>query len=170
MTERGWTPEERPSLPRVEDLPSSGDGYDRAAVEAAFDAFYRHAAQLDATLRTLEAVEAFRKQASDLRSDIRALRASSWGPLPGRQTWAAGYAVRASAEARGGWLDVVPRLAVEAAFIILVAVGAAVADLTTTAVVLLVIAAWLVVGLTEVIASVARSASRPPVFRPVPAA
>jgi hypothetical protein len=169
MTERGWTPDERPSLPRVEDLPSSGDGYDRAAVEAAFDAFYRHAAQLDATLRTLEAVEAFQKQASDLRSDIRALRASSWGPLPGRQTWAAGYAVRASAEARGGWLDVVPRLAVEAAFIILVAVGAAVADLTATAVVVLVIAAWLVVGLAEVIASVARSETRPSVFRPAPA-
>jgi hypothetical protein len=143
-----WTPDEerRPVLPRVEDLPAVPGGYDRASVEAAFDAFYRHTAQLDSTLAALESVEAFQKQASDLRADIRALRAASWGPLPGRQTWAAGYAARASSS-RGGFLDVAPRLAVEAAFIMLVAVGAALADLGTTTVVLVVVAAWLVVGL-----------------------
>ena len=162
-----WTPDEerRPALPRVEDLPAVPGGYDRGAVEAAFDAFYRHTAQLDATLAALESVEAFQKQASELRADIRALRAASWGPLPGRQTWAAGYAARASSS-RGGFLDVAPRLAVEAAFIMLVAVGAALADLGTTTVVLVVVAAWLVVGLAEVLASLTRGEPGTPALRP----
>ena len=34
-------------LPRVEDLPVAWEGYDRERVQAAFDAFYRHIAQLD---------------------------------------------------------------------------------------------------------------------------
>src|SRR5207247_1820246 len=43
------------SLPRVEDLPTSGDGYDRERVQEAFDAFRRHTAQLQAQLRVLQA-------------------------------------------------------------------------------------------------------------------
>jgi len=43
------------SLPRVEDLPSRGDGYDRERVREAFDAFRRHVAQLQAQLRVLQA-------------------------------------------------------------------------------------------------------------------
>jgi hypothetical protein len=166
----GWTPggeEGGTRLPRVEDLPVVQEGYDPGAVAAAFDAFYRHAAQLDATLAVLESVATFRKEAGDLRADIRELRASAWGPLPGRQTWAAGYAVRASSQ-RGGFLDVAPRIAVEAAFIILVAVGAAIADLSTTTVVLVVVAAWLVVGLAEVLASLTREPAPPPMLRPSP--
>ena len=162
-----WAPEERPRLPRLEDLPVVQEGYDPGAVAAAFDSFYRHAAKLDTTLSALDSVEAFRKEAADLRADIRALRAAAWGPLPGRETWAAGYAVRAATERRGGFLDVAPRIAVEAAFIILVAVGAAIADLGTTTVVLLVVAAWLVVGLAEVLASLARPAYAP-ALRPAP--
>ncbi|MGH3104576.1 MAG: malto-oligosyltrehalose synthase, partial [Gaiellaceae bacterium] len=109
MTEGGWTPDgwgegeaPRERLPRIEDLPSVERGYDRDAVEAAFDAFYRHAAQLDATLRVLESVDVFRQQAGELRSDIRALRAAAWGPLPAaRPDWTApGYA-RTSARLGG---------------------------------------------------------------------
>ncbi|MEX2645819.1 MAG: hypothetical protein WD249_06110 [Gaiellaceae bacterium] len=166
MAEREWGVRSR--LPRLEDIPVVQQGYDPGAVADAFDAFYRHAAQLDATLDVLESVETFRKEAGDLRADIRALRAAAWGPLPGRQTWAAGYAVRASAQ-RGGFLDVAPRIAVEAAFIILVAVGAAIADLGTTTVVLVVVAAWLVVGLAEVLASLTRQTAPPPMLRPAPA-
>ena len=62
-------------LPRLEDLPLSDQGYDREAVRQAFDSFYRHAAQLDASLRALEAVEVFRRDADALRNDLRALRA-----------------------------------------------------------------------------------------------
>ena len=43
------------SLPRIEDIPRSGDGYDVARVEEAFEAFRRHAAQLQAQLRVLQA-------------------------------------------------------------------------------------------------------------------
>jgi F0F1-type ATP synthase membrane subunit b/b' len=43
------------SLPRVEDLPSERDGYDREKVSDAFEAFRRHATQLQVQLRVLQA-------------------------------------------------------------------------------------------------------------------
>jgi hypothetical protein len=43
------------SLPSVDDLPRSGDGYDAGSVEEAFESFRRHAAQLQAQLRVLQA-------------------------------------------------------------------------------------------------------------------
>ena len=43
------------SLPTLEDLRRAGDGYDLEAVREAFDAFRRHAAQLQAQLRVLQA-------------------------------------------------------------------------------------------------------------------
>ena len=42
-------------LPRIEDLPSSTDGYDRAKVQDAFDSFRRHLTSLQANLRVLQA-------------------------------------------------------------------------------------------------------------------
>ncbi|HVD48924.1 MAG TPA: hypothetical protein VNB50_02735 [Gaiellaceae bacterium] len=43
------------SLPRVEDLPSAADGYDREQVREAFEAFRRHTTQLQVQLRVLQA-------------------------------------------------------------------------------------------------------------------
>ena len=43
------------SLPSVEDLPVSTEGYDQAKVREAFDAFRRHALQLQAQLRVFQA-------------------------------------------------------------------------------------------------------------------
>jgi hypothetical protein len=43
------------ALPRVEDLPSSTDGYERAKVQEAFDNFRRHVTALQANLRVLQA-------------------------------------------------------------------------------------------------------------------
>jgi vacuolar-type H+-ATPase subunit H len=43
------------SLPRIDDLPTAAQGYDRAKVEEAFDAFRRHATSLQANLRVLQA-------------------------------------------------------------------------------------------------------------------
>jgi F0F1-type ATP synthase membrane subunit b/b' len=43
------------ALPRLEDLPTASDGYDRERVREAFDAFRRHMAQLQAQLRVLQA-------------------------------------------------------------------------------------------------------------------
>ncbi len=42
-------------LPRLEDLPSAADGYDRAKVQEAFDNFRRHLTSLQANLRVLQA-------------------------------------------------------------------------------------------------------------------
>ena len=42
-------------LPRIEDLPRRGDGLDPDAVQEAFEAYRRHAAQLQAQLRVLQA-------------------------------------------------------------------------------------------------------------------
>ncbi len=42
-------------LPRIEDLPASTQGYDRAKVQEAFDAFRRHVTSLQANLRVLQA-------------------------------------------------------------------------------------------------------------------
>src|SRR3954471_506363 len=43
------------SLPRVEDLPSAADGFDRERVREAFEAFRRHTTQLQVQLRVLQA-------------------------------------------------------------------------------------------------------------------
>ena len=43
------------ALPKIEDIPRAGDGLDEASVREAFDAFRRHAAQLQAQLRVLQA-------------------------------------------------------------------------------------------------------------------
>ena len=42
-------------LPRVEDLPSAAEGYDRDSVHEAFAAFQRHTTQLQVQLRVLQA-------------------------------------------------------------------------------------------------------------------
>lgn len=43
------------SLPRLEDLPPAREGYDREKVREAFESFRRHAAQLQAQLRVMQA-------------------------------------------------------------------------------------------------------------------
>src|SRR6478609_8958980 len=53
-----FEPGQQPSLtalPRLEDLPKSGDGYDPDKVREAFESFRRHSAQLQAQLRVLQA-------------------------------------------------------------------------------------------------------------------
>src|SRR3989440_7723067 len=149
MEPEAWPPPEtsaREPLPRVEDLPVSEQGYDQQSVKAAFDSFYRHAAQLDASLRTLEAVDSFHRQAAALRADLRVLRTGGWT----QQTWpttpAYGYGVR---PAREGISPAVWRIGGEAAFIIVVAVALGVAKLAWWVIVLVMAFAWLLVGLIE---------------------
>ena len=181
VSESGWTPDgapdtwpagsrpSEPALPRIEDIPLVDRGYDPERVQHAFDAFYRHAAQLDASLRVLEAVDAFRRHATDLRADIRALRAASWAPQPvQQQVWRDPYAAaRGGRPLTPGVPSPLPRLAAEAAFIILVAVGAGLAELSTLMTIAVVGAAWLIVGLVELVAAQSRS-SAVPTARPYP--
>ena len=89
---------ERRTTPRpwVEDLPVAEQGYDREKVREAFDAFYRHAAQLDATLSTLEAVEVFQRTSAELRAELRNIRGSGWTV----QSWQGGAAYAGGSRGR----------------------------------------------------------------------
>src|SRR6266568_9426686 len=125
MSHDAWpSPDESPApLPRIEDLPLADQGYDQEAVRLAFDSFYRHAAQLDASLRAFEAVEVFRRDADALRNDLRALRALGLGGGGSEPAWA----TRTYETARPAVAGVVFRLAAESALIVAVAVIAGVA-------------------------------------------
>jgi len=154
---------ERPSpLPRVEDLPYVERGYDPERVREAFDAFYRHLARLDATLRTIEAVEVFRDQSDELRKELRALRTAGWTQQP----WLPSYATRE--RARPGVPEAVFRWALEACFVIAVPVAASVADLRSLWIVVAAAGAFAIVAITEWAASRERDVVPAPL--PAPAA
>jgi hypothetical protein len=138
-------------LPRLEDLPLADQGYEQEAVRAAFDAFYRHAAQLDATLRALEAVEVFRRDADALRNDLRAIRSLGLGGAD-EPAWVTQTYERARPELPA----VAFRLLAEAALIIAVAVIAGVAHLSSVVIVALMAVAFLIVAMSEWLAARAR--------------
>ena len=134
----------RPALPSLEDLPRTADGYEAGRVEEAFDAFYRHIAKLDATLQTLEAVEAFSHQASELRHELHAFRRARW-----QEGWNQAYGRSPATASRPLISPALPRIAVEIAFLIVVAVFLGVGNFRSVAIVAVMAAAWLIVGLTE---------------------
>lgn len=144
-----WPAPDRPNrepLPRLEDLPVSDRGYDPESVRAAFDSFYRHAAQLDAALRTLEAVDSFQRQAAALRADLRTLRASGWS----QQSWTAPPAYAPELRApREGVPPALWRILGEIALLVAVAVGVGVAKLSWWVILLAMAGAFLVVCLIE---------------------
>src|SRR3954449_57839 len=157
MSSDAWpSPDAQPGpLPRIEDLPLAEQGYEQEAVRTAFDAFYRHAAQLDASLRALEAVEVFRRDADALRNDLRAIRALGIGG-EGEPVWATQTYERARPEVPA----VALRLLCEAALIVAVAVIAGVANLSAAVIVALMVGAFLVVALSEWLAARAQFVAR----------
>jgi hypothetical protein len=138
-------------LPRIEDLPIAEQGYEQDAVRAAFDSFYRHAAQLDASLRALEAVEVFRRDADALRNDLRAIRALSFGAAE-EPSWATERYERSRPEISA----VAFRLVAEAALIIAVAVIAGVSHLANVTIVAVMAGAFTIVAISEWLAARAR--------------
>lgn len=138
-------------LPRIEDLPIAEQGYEQDAVRAAFDSFYRHAAQLDASLRALEAVEVFRRDADALRNDLRAIRALSFGAAE-EPSWATESYERPRPEITA----VAFRLVAEAALIVAVAVIAGVSHLSNVTIVAAMAAAFALVAISEWLAARAR--------------
>lgn len=153
MEHEAWpTPQSsgREPLPRVEDLPVADQGYEPESVKAAFDSFYRHAAQLDAALRTLEAVDSFHRNAASLRSDLRALRAAGWTQQSWSQPPTYGYALRAPRE---GIPPAVWRIGGEVAFLVAVAVALGVAKLSWWAVLLAMAGAFAIVCVLEWLAA-----------------
>jgi hypothetical protein len=154
MEPEAWPTPQTPSrepLPRVEDLPLAEQGYEQESVRAAFDSFYRHAAQLDAALRTLEAVDSFHRQAAALRSDLRTLRSAGWT----QQSWSSpppssyGYGLRG---AREGVSPVVWRVAGEVGFLIAVAVALGLASLSWWTILLAMAGALVIVCAVEWVA------------------
>jgi len=130
MEHEAWPTPQTPArepLPRVEDLPVADQGYEQESVKAAFDSFYRHAAQLDAALRTLEAVDSFHRQAASLRADLRTLRAAGWTQQSWTQPPSYGYDLRAPRE---GIPPAVWRVGGEVALLVAVAVALGVAKLS----------------------------------------
>ena len=154
MSSDAWpSPEAAPApLPRLEDLPIAERGYDQEAVRQAFDSFYRHAAQLDASLRALEAVEVFRRDADALRNDLRALRALGMGGGSSQPSWAPQSYERERRDVSGAVL----RLAFEAALLVAVAVVAGVGHFKTTVIVALMAGAFVIVALSEWLAGRSR--------------
>jgi hypothetical protein len=169
MEQEGWPTPQTPArdpLPRVEDLPVAEQGYDQESVKAAFDSFYRHAAQLDAALRTLEAVDSFHRHAAALRSDLRTLRAAGWTQQSWSQPPSYGYGVPAPRE---GVPPVVWRVAGEVAFLIAAAVALGLASLSWWAILLAMAGALAIVCAIEWLAgreelSFARPAPAAPVY------
>lgn len=166
MTPDAWPTSDAAAgpLPQLEDLPVAAQGYDQEAVRLAFDSFYRHAAQLDASLRALEAVEVFRRDADALRNDLRALRALGVGGGLAEPAWSTRtetYTVpRAEVPA------VVFRLAAEAALIVAVAVISTVAHFRPVVVIVLMAAAFAIVAVAEWLAGRARFVPPPIAFMP----
>jgi len=154
----------RDPLPRLEDLPVAAQGYDQDAVRLAFDSFYRHAAQLDASLRALEAVEVFRRDADALRNDLRALRALGLGGGLSEPSW--GTRTETVVAPRAEIPAAVLRLAAEAALIVAVAVICTVAHFRPAVVVALMAAAFVIVAVAEWLAGRARFVPPPIAFLP----
>jgi len=153
MEPEAWpTPQTPPRepLPRVEDLPIAEQGYEQESVKAAFDSFYRHAAQLDAALRTLEAVDSFHRQAASLRTDLRALRAAGWTQQSWTQPPSYGYGMRAPRE---GVPPALWRIGGEVGFLVAVAVALGVAKLSWWVIVLAMAGAFAIVCLIEWLAA-----------------
>ena len=149
MEPEAWpTPQTPPRepLPRVEDLPVAEQGYEQESVKAAFDSFYRHAAQVDAALRTLEAVDSFHRHAASLRADLRALRSAGWTQQSWTQPQSYGYGMRAPRE---GVPPAVWRIGGEVAFLVAVAVALGVAKLSWWAIILAMAGAFAIVCIIE---------------------
>ena len=135
-------------LPQTDDLPHVVEGYDPVRVEEAFAAFADR-------VRELESV------AAELRTELRALRAER--PAATRfeaENWPADPSLLpAGSELSPAWIAAVPppiaravavpRLALEAVFLLLVAVLAGLADLSAGWIVLVMAAGWTLVVLTE---------------------
>jgi hypothetical protein len=155
----------RRPLPKTEDLPVVWEGYDRERVDAAFDAFYRHIAQLDATLRALESVEVFRDEARDLRADLRSIRAAGWSPYP------RGYALAPERSLLGSVPSAVPRIALEVVFLVAVSAAVIAGNFSSREIVGVLAVALGITFLVELVASRERRATAPlPVPEPAPAA
>ena len=156
-------------LPQANALPRVEEGFDPARVEEAFATFADR-------VRELESV------AAELRAELGSLRAERAAPGPFEdEDWPVETALSGVGVPPAHWGTIVPpplapgiavpRLAVEGAFLLLVAVLAGLADLAAEWIVLVMALAWALVALAEWAAAAKRSHWRldeiaPPVLVP----
>ena len=159
-------------LPRTDDLPRTAEGYDPLRVEEAFASFADR-------VRELETV------AAELRTELhslRAERAAVFAPPEPDPDWPVEDSfVADSLGARPDWVAAavppplqrpftVPRLALEAVFLLLVALFAGLADLAPEWIALVMAGAWVLVAIVEWTAAVRRARWRldeiPPPLEP----
>jgi len=148
-------------LPRTDDLPRSDDGFDPARVEEAFTSFAERVRELEAVAGELRA------ELRDLRAE-RGLERAQPGPSGDDEDWPADGAFSGLGQAPSpDWVAsvpppllrpfAVPRIALESAFVLAVALLAGLADLDPVWIVLVVAAAWLLVVLSEWAAAAKRA-------------
>jgi hypothetical protein len=143
-------------LPQADELPHTEEGYDPARVEEAFATFADR-------VRELESV------ASELRAELKAIRAERTAPARYEdEDWPAERGLGntglgpspdwvAAVPAPFARRPTVPRLLLEGAFLLLVAVLAGLADLSAAWIVLVMAVAWALVVLAEWAAAAKRS-------------
>ena len=157
-------------LPQTNELPHADEGFDPARVEEAFATFADR-------VRELESV------ASELRAELHSLRAQRSAPSHfADEEWPVS-AAQAGGPGAADWVArvppplahsfTVPRLVLEGAFLLLVALLAGIADLSVEWIVLVMAVAWGLVALAEWAAAAKRSRWRldevaPPVVVPGP--
>ncbi|MGH3071365.1 MAG: hypothetical protein ACRDNB_03725 [Gaiellaceae bacterium] len=138
-------------LPQTHDLPQAREGYDPERVEEAFAAFADR-------VRELEGV------ASELRAELHSLRSERAQPRSDDEVWPADPR---AAFVSPDWVSAVPsplqrpvavpRLALEAAFLLSAGLLAGLADLSTAWIVLVMAVAWSLVALAEWAAAAKRA-------------
>jgi hypothetical protein len=143
-------------LPQADELPHADEGYDPARVEEAFAAFADR-------VRELESV------ASELRAELTAVRAERTAPTryDDEEEWPAESRLANGLAPSPDWVagvpppfagrPALPRLLLEGAFLLLVAVLAGLADLAAAWIVLVMAVAWCLVVLTEWAAAAKRA-------------
>ena len=142
-------------LPETDELPHADEGFDPARVEEAFATFADR-------VRELESV------AAELRAELRSLRAER--AAPGRfedEDWPVEAGLAGGQLPAADWVATVPtplvrfltvpRLAIEGAFLLLVAFFAGLADLAPRWIVLVMAVAWALVAFAEWAAAAKRS-------------
>lgn len=119
------------------------------------------------TAELTRAVEALTTKVDALQAEIRRAGPSAVLPQPRAEAEVASYAWLASLEAPVRRRPQVPRLLLEALFLVACATAAAIAGLDAVAIAAVMVGAWVVVALIEWAAS--RSDARRDAFVPVPA-
>ena len=152
-------------LPRAQELPRSDDGYDAARVEEAFASFAERVRELESVAGELRA------ELHSLRSERAGARRAAapfergeftdeeWPVAPGSGNAGLGPSPDwvASVPAPLVRPFVVPRIALEGAFLLLVALFAGLADLSATWIIGVMAAAWALVAVSEWAAAAKRA-------------